>query len=62
MWYETIKLYMYSHLAYLIFIKVGEPGQPKSFLIELSWGTNYPDELPTSSLDAFYNNHMYVRS
>ena len=39
-------------------IQVGEPGQPKSFLIEISWGESYPDDLPKISLDAFYNNHL----
>ena len=38
--------------------KVGEAGEAKSFLVEITWGELYPDELPTISLDAFFNNHL----
>lgn len=35
--------------------KFGENGEQKSFLLDISWGPKYPHELPTISLDAFYN-------
>lgn len=38
--------------------KVGEDQSPKSFLLELSWGENYPQEPPAVGLDAFYNKHI----
>lgn len=46
--------------TYLVFCsgKVGEVGEAKSFLVEVSWGEGYPDDLPKISLDAFYNNHL----
>ena len=36
----------------------GEDGDIKSFLVEVKWTDNYPDELPNVNLDAFYNKHM----
>ncbi|KAK2169054.1 hypothetical protein LSH36_12g03099 [Paralvinella palmiformis] len=38
--------------------KVGEDGSNKSFLIEVIWGENYPNEMPDVNLSAFYNNHI----
>ena len=38
--------------------KVAEVGDPKSFLVEVTWGEGYPDEMPTISLDSFYNKHL----
>ncbi|RZF41416.1 hypothetical protein LSTR_LSTR000130 [Laodelphax striatellus] len=38
--------------------KFGEDGDPKSFLLEISWGENYPDEKPEVNMDAFYNKHI----
>lgn len=54
-------MFVSFQVAYLIvctLYKVGEAGDPKSFLVEVSWGELYPDELPTISLDAFFNNHL----
>ena len=33
-------------------------GEAKSFLLEVTWDDAYPDELPSISLDSFYNSHM----
>ena len=30
----------------------------KSAMIEVSWGDNYPEELPVINLDVFYNKHL----
>lgn len=38
--------------------KYGEDGHPKSFLLELSWGTRYPSEKPAVNMNAFYNKHL----
>ncbi|KAK9873340.1 hypothetical protein WA026_022145 [Henosepilachna vigintioctopunctata] len=38
--------------------KYGENESIKSFLLEIQWTTNYPEELPKISLDAFYNKHI----
>lgn len=38
--------------------KIGDDQDSKSFLLELSWGENYPQEPPTISMDAFYNKHI----
>ncbi|XP_064612484.1 RWD domain-containing protein 4-like [Liolophura sinensis] len=38
--------------------KYGEDGTYKSFLLEVSWGENYPDESPDINLDLFYNKHL----
>uniref|UniRef100_A0A1B6C7P6 RWD domain-containing protein n=1 Tax=Clastoptera arizonana TaxID=38151 RepID=A0A1B6C7P6_9HEMI len=38
--------------------KYGEDGQYKSFLLEISWGKNYPMEKPAVSMNAFYNKHL----
>ncbi|CAH1802154.1 unnamed protein product [Owenia fusiformis] len=38
--------------------KVGEHEHHKSFLVEVQWGEQYPEELPSINLDAFYNKHV----
>lgn len=38
--------------------KVGEDGSNRSFLVEIKWGENYPNEMPDINLNAFYNNHI----
>ncbi|XP_013379098.1 RWD domain-containing protein 4 [Lingula anatina] len=38
--------------------KIGEDGSYKSFLLEISWPENYPEELPNIKLDTFYNKHL----
>uniref|UniRef100_H2YN28 RWD domain-containing protein n=1 Tax=Ciona savignyi TaxID=51511 RepID=H2YN28_CIOSA len=38
--------------------KIGEDADMKSFLIEVVWTKEYPNELPRINLDAFYNNHI----
>lgn len=30
----------------------------KSFLLEITWGENYPEERPKISLNAFFNKHI----
>ncbi|XP_053675297.1 RWD domain-containing protein 4 [Anopheles nili] len=37
--------------------KYGEEGN-KSFLLELTWTEEYPNELPTFNLDTFYNRNL----
>ncbi|XP_053640411.1 RWD domain-containing protein 4 isoform X2 [Cherax quadricarinatus] len=38
--------------------KYGEEGDAKSFLLEISWGPDYPDAAPIINLDLFYNKHI----
>ncbi|XP_071539456.1 RWD domain-containing protein 4 [Panulirus ornatus] len=38
--------------------KYGETGDNRSFLVEISWGPDYPDAAPTINLDLFYNKHI----
>ncbi|EDW12882.1 RWD domain-containing protein 4 [Drosophila mojavensis] len=38
--------------------KYGEEDSYKSFLVELQWGENYPDEAPTINLNTFYNRNL----
>ncbi|XP_038059693.1 RWD domain-containing protein 4-like [Patiria miniata] len=38
--------------------RMGPEGHYKSFLLEIRWGDNYPEELPDINLDAFFNNHL----
>jgi hypothetical protein len=37
---------------------MGEDGHFKSFVLEISWGKNYPDEMPDINLNTFYNKHV----
>ncbi|KAG8224150.1 hypothetical protein J437_LFUL005484 [Ladona fulva] len=38
--------------------KYGEEGDPKSFLLEISWGETYPMDKPIVNMDTFYNKHL----
>ena len=38
--------------------KFGEDGTSKSFILEITWGPEYPEVLPEISVDAFYNKHL----
>ncbi|XP_033171548.1 RWD domain-containing protein 4 [Drosophila mauritiana] len=38
--------------------KYGEEDNYKSFLVELKWGENYPDEAPAINMNAFYNRNL----
>eukprot|EP00057_Strongylocentrotus_purpuratus_P029722 XP_011684196.1 PREDICTED: RWD domain-containing protein 4 isoform X2 [Strongylocentrotus purpuratus] len=38
--------------------RVGENGDLKSFMLEVSWGDEYPSIPPDITLDAFFNNHI----
>ncbi|KAI5695243.1 hypothetical protein M8J75_013203 [Diaphorina citri] len=38
--------------------KYGDDGDSKSFLFEISWGENYPTEMPAFNMDLFYNKHI----
>ncbi|GFR19871.1 RWD domain-containing protein 4 [Trichonephila clavata] len=38
--------------------KIGEDDNPKSFLLEISWVSQYPNVPPTINLDAFYNKKL----
>lgn len=38
--------------------KYDQSSDNKSFLVEISWGPEYPDEAPTINLDLFYNKHI----
>ncbi|KAH8413251.1 hypothetical protein KR009_009193 [Drosophila setifemur] len=38
--------------------KYGEEDSYKSFLVELKWGDNYPDEAPTINMSPFYNRNL----
>ncbi|XP_065452824.1 RWD domain-containing protein 4 isoform X1 [Chrysemys picta bellii] len=36
--------------------RIGENGNPKAFLIEISWPETYPQTAPNISMNAFFNN------
>ncbi|XP_012512915.1 PREDICTED: RWD domain-containing protein 4 [Propithecus coquereli] len=36
--------------------EIGENGDPKAFLIEISWTETYPQTPPIISMNAFFNN------
>ncbi|XP_049790632.1 RWD domain-containing protein 4 isoform X1 [Schistocerca nitens] len=38
--------------------KYGDDGDPKTFLLEISWGETYPTEKPKINMDTFYNKHI----
>nr|XP_023027812.1 RWD domain-containing protein 4 [Leptinotarsa decemlineata] len=38
--------------------KYGESDSNKSFVLEIKWGSEYPNELPDISMDTFYNKHI----
>jgi len=38
--------------------KFGDDGSAKSFILDVSWGPNYPEALPKLSMDTFYNKHV----
>ncbi|KAF7989202.1 hypothetical protein HCN44_007732 [Aphidius gifuensis] len=38
--------------------KFGEDNNPKSFLLEILWGSKYPSEKPTINMETFYNKHI----
>jgi hypothetical protein len=39
--------------------KFGEDGHFKSFVLEISWIENYPENAPNVNLNAFYNKHLH---
>ena len=38
--------------------KVGEDGAQKSFILQLTWGQEYPNQAPEISVESFYNRHL----
>ncbi|XP_014280967.1 RWD domain-containing protein 4 [Halyomorpha halys] len=38
--------------------KFGEEGDPRSFLLEIVWGKEYPNEVPNVNMNTFYNKHI----
>ncbi|XP_053559840.1 RWD domain-containing protein 4 [Bombina bombina] len=38
--------------------RVGDNGDSKAFLIEISWPETYPETAPTISMNAFFNNQI----
>jgi len=38
--------------------KFGEAGSMKTFILEIKWTESYPTDLPTISLESFYNKHI----
>ncbi|XP_074847950.1 RWD domain-containing protein 4 isoform X1 [Carettochelys insculpta] len=40
--------------------RIGENGDPKAFLIEISWPETYPQTAPIISMNAFFNNTISV--
>ncbi|CAG9831924.1 unnamed protein product [Diabrotica balteata] len=38
--------------------KYGEHDTNKSFVLEIKWGEQYPNELPVMNMDTFYNHHI----
>lgn len=42
----------------LFMFQYGEDEDEHTFLLELSWGDNYPNDLPKINLELFYNQHL----
>ncbi|KAK6637721.1 hypothetical protein RUM44_008143 [Polyplax serrata] len=38
--------------------KYGEENDPKSFLLEISWTEDYPENKPVVNMNTFYNDHI----
>ncbi|KAM4011963.1 RWD domain-containing protein 4-like, partial [Anomaloglossus baeobatrachus] len=38
--------------------RVGDIGDQKSFLVEISWPETYPESAPNISMNAFFNNQI----
>ena len=38
--------------------KFGDTGSLKTFILEIKWTQSYPSELPSISLESFYNKHL----
>ncbi|XP_056416212.1 RWD domain-containing protein 4 isoform X2 [Hyla sarda] len=38
--------------------RVADAGDPKAFLVEISWPETYPETAPNISMNAFFNNHI----
>lgn len=38
--------------------KYGEEGDSRSFLLEIVWGKEYPNEAPKVNMNTFYNKHI----
>ncbi|CAL1543644.1 unnamed protein product [Lymnaea stagnalis] len=38
--------------------KFGEDGSYKSFIAEISWHDNYPEDVPNINMELFYNKHV----
>lgn len=50
--------YLKSCKKYYPFFQYGEENDQKSFLVELTWGAEYPNVLPTINVDMFYNRNL----
>jgi hypothetical protein len=51
---ENFKILGASSMQY----KVGEHDEPLSILVDIKWAQDYPDCIPTVTLDSFYNQHL----
>lgn len=53
-------LLFYNREIYVGFdvFQYGEEDGNKSFLLEICWQENYPNELPTINMDTFYNRNL----
>lgn len=48
----------HKHSFALHLFQYGEDEDRKSILLEICWGDQYPNEIPTINLDMFYNRNM----
>lgn len=51
-----------QHSETMFTFRIGEPGDAKSYSVEIRWGEGYPDEPPSISLDSIYNSRVAVES
>lgn len=42
----------------LVSFQYGSEGDEHTFLVELVWGEEYPNEQPKINLNVFYNQHL----
>lgn len=57
----NLKNFMNFHISFFQ-LQYGEDDDIKSFLLELTWGDNYPNDPPTINMDTFYNRNMWVEN
>jgi len=58
--YKVLRNYLISTYLYhfVKLLQYGIDDENRSFLLELTWGDNYPDDIPIINMDTFYNKDL----